>query len=550
MIKRLFHTLRYLQPRQIRYQLFYRLTGRLAENNAQNQGDGAQVQGALGAKPVMLPFSAKVGLLASALPVRLDEAGFCFLNQTVGFPSFGTIDWNYAANGKLWTYNLNYFEYLRQPGASPVNGQELINSWIEAEPSHKDGWEPYPLSLRLINWLQFYRTTKLAVPEHVEVSIRRQYAALWRKLEFHLGGNHLLENAISLAFTARYLNDEAGCQKADKLLLTELKEQYLSDGAHYERSIMYHLILLWRQLDLYSWLGASEGWNDQWEVAQPSRTLTEVRSCLQRQLSWAAAMITTDGRYPHFNDSTNGIAPDWKVIKSYAAGLGLEIPTTAVLGATGGAGYRHWSADGLDVWMDAGAIGPDYIPGHAHADNLNFVLHLNGEPVIIDPAISTYEKNARRAWERSTAAHNTVTVNEDQNSSDVWGGFRVGKRARTTIKTDQEHRLTAAHDGYPATLHTRHFSLEAPAQRLTIHDHLVGAVEKGVARLYFAPDQKLGVKGNKVTTKSCQVIMEGATKVSRFTYKKAGGWNLLVEAAGIEIHFETSLTVEIVPLRP
>ncbi|MCX8212261.1 MAG: alginate lyase family protein [Lewinella sp.] len=536
---RLFHTLRHLRLRQIAYQLFYRLTGRLADNGAR-----AQVQGEVFENLVLPPLSTPLGACAVQLPVRYTKAGFSFLNQSVHFPSFGEIDWNYAANGKLWVYNLNYFEYLRQPDLDYATGEQLINAWVDAEASHLDGWEPYPISLRLVNWLQFYRAANRQVPDKVQASIRRQYAALHRKREFHLGGNHLFENAIALALTARYLNDGPGRKKADKLFLAELSEQYLSDGAHYERSIMYHLILLWRQLDLYSWVGAPAGWDNKGKSSSPSLLFTTLRKSLTAQLSWAAAMITPAGHYPHFNDSTYGIAPDWSVVKDYAAALGLKAELPLEEGEA--SGYRHWSHNGLDLWIDAGAIGPDYIPGHAHADNLNFVLHLNGEPIIIDPAISTYEKNPRRALERSTAAHNTVTVNNDQNSSDVWGGFRVGKRARTTIKTDDNFRLKASHDGFSGTVHTRHFTLEKTDNRLTISDDLSGSVQSGVVRLHFASGQAPVVKGGVITMKSCEVNIEGATEISSFSYKAAAGWNCLVDAVGVEMKFQTSVKFEVV----
>jgi hypothetical protein len=307
---------------------------------------------------------------------------------------------------------------------------------------------------------------------------------------------------------------------------------------------MYHLILLWRQLDLYSWVGAPAGWDNKGESSSSSLLFTTLRKSLTAQLSWAADMITPAGHYPHFNDSTYGIAPDWSVVKDYAATLGLKAELPLEEGEA--SGYRHWSHNGLDLWIDAGAIGPDYIPGHAHADNLNFVLHLNGEPIIIDSAISTYEKNPRRALERSTAAHNTVTVNEGQNSSDVWGGFRVGKRARTMIKTDDNFRLKASHDGFPGTVHIRHFTLEKTDNRLTISDYLTGKFTDGVARLHFAPSQDPVVKGGVITTKSCAVNIEGATEILLFNYKTAADWNRLVDAVGVAIKFQTSVKIEAV----
>jgi hypothetical protein len=572
---RLLHTIRHLRPRQIAYQLLYRATKRMSQNGARTQ-----VQSALGAEPALLPMAESLKAPANALPIRLTEAGFCFLNQAVKFSSFGAIDWNFADNGKLWTYNLNYFEYLRQPGFDSDDGELLIGSWITQDTTHIDGWEPYTLSLRLVNWLQFYRAANLPIPARVLTSIRRQYVDLWRKVEYHLGGNHLLENAIALALTARYLNDASGQRKADRLLRAELKEQYLPDGAHYERSIMYHLILLWRQLDLYSWTSdarplrrdaAAESPAEESGTTSPTRQTSQVvppasadelRLSLQAQLSWANSVITPDGRYPHFNDSTDGIAPAWSIVQDFAEALGLGEKGDSVFASPSPgkrgwakapaegeniAGYHHWSTPTINLWIDAGAIGPDYIPGHAHADNLTFVLHHNGQPIIVDPAITTYEKNARRALERSTAAHNTVTINDDQNSSDVWGGFRVGKRAQTTVLTNEHHQLTASHNGFGDTTHTRYFSLSEQDNHLTIVDTLEGEVTSGVSRLHFAPGLTPVLSGNTMTVGSCSLLIDGADRLSLFDYQCGKGYNQLVDGVGLKVIFASSVKVTVAP---
>src|SRR5690606_30037047 len=75
------------------------------------------------------------------------------------------------------------------------------------------------------------------------------YQILYHNLEYHLLGNHLLENGFSLFFAAYYFKDDKLYKKSFKILKIELKEQILSDGAHFELSPMYHQILLHRLLD-------------------------------------------------------------------------------------------------------------------------------------------------------------------------------------------------------------------------------------------------------------------------------------------------------------
>ena len=90
-------------------------------------------------------------------------------------------------------------------------------------------------------------------------------------------------------------------------------------------------------------------------------------------------------------------------------------------------GYRKFSRPCYEIIIDGGPIGPDYIPGHGHADILNFELHIQEKPFIVDLGISTYEKNKKRLSQRSTSAHNTVTIGK-QEQSEIWSGFQGSEK--------------------------------------------------------------------------------------------------------------------------
>src|SRR5207237_10587114 len=80
------------------------------------------------------------------------------------------------------------------------------------------------------------------------------------------------------------------------------------------------------------------------------------------------------------------------------------------------------------VIIDAGSVGPSYQPGHAHAGTLSFELSLRGARVIVNSGTSTYEAGVMREFQRSTAAHNTVSY-RSQCSSETGASVRVGRRA-------------------------------------------------------------------------------------------------------------------------
>src|SRR5690606_4444910 len=127
----------------------------------------------------------------------------------------------------------------------------------------------------------------------------------------------------------------------------------------------------------------------------------------------------------------------------------------------GESGYRSFKGGNYEIKIDFAQIGASYQPGHAHADALSFILYHDGRPLFVEQGTSTYQIGARRDLERSTEAHNTVVVNR-KNQSQVWGGFRVAKRATTTIHVDQDGVYEASHDGYKkiGIRHKRKFVFE------------------------------------------------------------------------------------------
>ena len=459
----------------------------------------------------------------------LEPARFKFLNKVHHFTSVADIDWNLDVHGKLWTYNLNYFEFLRERHLSTAFGLVLIEDWISKADYIRDGWEPYPLSLRLIHWLQFFRLHSIPISVTIARSLRRQYDSLWHKIEYHLDGNHLLENALALTYCSVLLGSPLQLERAAQLTRNQLAEQYLPSGEHYERSFMYHSILLYRQLDLLSAL-ASDHW-----------LYVELADSISRQVGYGDSQIGASGGFPHFNDCTNGIAPEWQMIKTYATALGISPIQPSPQYGIGR--YVHWQEPDYDFWFDIAPIGPDHIPGHAHADSLSICLQVGGEDVLVDTGISTYEKNERRQYERSTSAHNTVTIDE-QNSSDVWGGFRVGRRTITRLLVDTPLVVSASHDGFVARKSRHKRTVSRANHRITIEDEILGQHSnlKGTARLHLGAgctlrDSEIYVDGARI-----KLEFTNATTVTVGNYDLSLGFNHRQTAVVISVKFMKNLT--------
>ena len=154
----------------------------------------------------------------------LGDNAFQFLNLQ---KSFGKqVNWEFVEYGRLWGYNLNYFEFLNQKGMNVEDGRKLIRDFMQHLPKASMGMEPYPLSLRSINWIRFLSCNSINDVD-IDAVLYAQLKLLIHKLEYHLLGNHLLENGFALLFGAYYFNDHAFYKKAKTILRPELQEQVL-----------------------------------------------------------------------------------------------------------------------------------------------------------------------------------------------------------------------------------------------------------------------------------------------------------------------------------
>lgn len=462
-----------------------------------------------------------------AKPVSTDGTTFTFLNLKAGFNG-----WDDTSNGLLWTYNLNYMDFLNQPGIGTDECIAWIDRFIEETGCGSIGLQPYPTALRIINWIKFLREhSEYAAKERLD-SLCSQLYLLSRSIERHLAGNHILEDAYALTIGSVYFKDSRLTRKAVRLLKRELDRQILPDGAHFEQSPMYHCIMLDRLLDCINYThGCLPDSFDRFMRDKAALMTGHLRS-----------IVWKDGSIPLLNDSAYGIAPSASQIIDYAGRLGIESDRTQMVQC----GYRKMETPRLEVIADIGNITASYQPGHTHADTFSYEMRLDGAPFIIDTGISTYNKNERRQYERSTIAHNTVTVG-GRDSSRVWGGFRVASRAHVRIIRDQANLIEASHDGFGRKhLHTRSF--KADTTSLTVTDHCKADLET-VSMIHFAPEVRIiSVHDNRIETDKALITLEGASHVEVTDVETSVEYNRLRPCKAVAIRFSERLTTVITPL--
>jgi hypothetical protein len=518
-ILQLYHTLKYLKWIQVRYRLFYFLKNKLPN---QARKESLSESFFVTTIPLFHPF-------IHGEEMFIPPTGFRFLNQTKVFRD--KIDWNFSEYGKLWTYNLAYFECVTQSELNSLDVEQKVLHFHDNYFSLKDALEPYPTSLRLINLIKFVSQHQLK-NEKISELLSMDTSRLLRNIEYHLLGNHLLENAFALLFAGTYFSDHKLIDKTQKILTAELKEQVLDDGAHIELSPMYHQIILYRLLDSISLIRRnSDLWNESFLLC------LEEKAC--KMLGWMNTMSFKNGQMPYVNDATAGIAPTSRELSDYAKKLSL----TPKFDRFSSSGYRKFEGQNYELFMDVGNIGPDYIPGHAHSDTLNFIVHWNSKPFIVDTGITTYEKGEIRNKERSTSSHNTVLVNNKEQSA-VWASFRVAERAYCTIHEQNEHETKASHDGYKkqGVVHTRHF-MHKP-NTLLILDKL--NVKMG-SKAYFHFDSDISLKyaENSFIGAFGKISFKGHSGLQIDYYQLSRGFNNSVEAQVITVDFNTQLETNV-----
>ena len=499
-VERYYQTLKYLRISQWIYLGYYRLIRKIAP---------VKFKFLNGPKPIENLHPVQFYCENGEVEFSDGLIKFTFLHLSVE-SKFEELDWNNLSHGKLWSYHLNYFDFLQDISIPDDQRFLLVKNFSQNLSTGYVGLEPYACSLRIFNWVIFLTNNPKLCTDLVLNSLWSQLKYLEKNLEYHIMGNHLLENSFALVLGGSYFGSERILSKGEKLLKEQLKEQLFEDGGHYELSPIYHQIILKRLIQLTSWTSLNRS----------SELGTHLMVRVSMMISWLEHVTFQNGDVPMVNDSAYGVIPSSMSILNYAKrenflSAGIKLSDS---------GYRIMKRGPFELFFDMADIGPDHQPGHAHADSLNFILYFKGKPVILDPSISTYEQGATRNEERGTARHNTIIV-KGTNSSDIWSTFRVGKRARTTILTDAQFVAEAEHDGYKLShgvVHRR--KVELLETQIVITDVLSKDCEAR-SHLHFPPNLEPEIKDSKITYSGLIIKLKGYTSPELRYYSFATGFN-------------------------
>jgi len=397
--------------------------------------------------------------------------------------------WRAAANRHFTFTKLGFAYWYTRDDRFASEFFRLAGSWIDSYIAKlgRLTWDhPFEVGARINGWIWAYflflSHSGMNPLFHLKFldALGRLSEYLYKTIEYHNPGNHIMLEAKALALCAGLFPEFRGAKrwgkKAWSIIKSELRTQVCPDGVHAERSTMYHRIVagelaelmlfmrrnnlnseelettVFRMADFETWFASGQKCmpvfgdayqeDNYYRFSAPaiamalSNNLEPTRSSFdQEQTSWLLAGQLRPGR----NDESAKFSPEV---------LGKAFPS-------GGYIVSRWEWDpaaSVLVW-DCGPVGYHKNPYHSHLDALSFNLTVNGVLFLIDPGIDEYDIKRNRLL-KSTAMHNTVVIDGEDQSILAPLGVRteIWSPAESTLITWATSQacdvMVGTHNGY------------------------------------------------------------------------------------------------------
>lgn len=437
---------------------------------------------------------------------------FAFLGRpAVALPA--DLAWDEDPYGlRSWNWSLHVMAYVadlaavsRETGDTALleRAEALVLDWIGDHPpdraddgQHGMAWDDHATALRARHWLSFWETwvrSPLATPEKVLTVLGAIAAHATRLADpafYTRQHNHGIDQDLTLVSIAAWFPELRGAERWFRLAVQRLRAQVEAvvspRGVTLEHSPAYHYHMLTSRLQPLHELFAA---NPQW----PQRL--DLDAVLGGMADFLAWNLTPGNHLPPIGDTdphprlTLGSplrpAAQRSPLLRYALTEGRE--------GTPGGPFMLYRDEGYaffrDTWAPLDGHGAAFHVvftaaahagrGHKQWDDLSFVLHAFGAPLLVDAGAYSYDAaDPARRYVVGTGAHNTVVVD------DV--GFE-GWTARIEAGLDGEGfaAVRASHANYPGWRHRRTLVHLRPHRLVVVDDVVPTGSRAGVVEHTF-----------------------------------------------------------------
>lgn len=283
---------------------------------------------------------------------------------------------------------------------------------------------------------------------------------LKHRARYSSANNHLIVEMYAVGLAGIVFNHGGWVKKAIKLLTQELQRQNYADGVNREMSLHYQSFIM----EAYGLLIRAMEWNkiqvpDIWRIYLGKMSGFLADSCG----GFGETVVFGDNDEGKLLDLNGGEIDYYRyvldlmgcVLNSRYSGydnvhenirwlisdteleniIKKEKYISPISNCYRMGGYTFFRSHDrrILIGIDHAELGFGKLAAHGHADALSFQLFVEGKPVFVDSGTYNYHVPAReRDIVRSTASHNTVTVDQ-QNQSEILGAFIWGQRAKCTL---------------------------------------------------------------------------------------------------------------------
>lgn len=422
---------------------------------------------------------------------------FTFIGKTIDCSDHSMWSFDHVSElPLLWYLKLQaftHFEWLifgytgsTLPYSLKVLCDDHIFTWQDethiAEPNYlRRSWIPHAVSLRILNWCRYAALCNwngYQVPYTLIHNIYKNALFLENHVEYDIDGNHLIENAVALVMAGTFFkaHQTGWIAQGVDLLENVCRSQFLTDGCHYERSPMYHIMVLRRLLTVIDLLKGT---------TYASKILHDTAKAA---IGFLVNISKPNGKIPLLNDAVFAEELPAHACINYGTEVGIEGGKRREY-SNCDSGYRLLSNPPFTLLFDVGEVGPPHLPAHSHNDHLNVLFWVNDTPVVTDTGVFNYDNNARRKYARSIRAHNTVQVDNFE-PIPIKGKYLMGRRTNVDElkRTPTTIKAKYSREGLFSTKYTHNRSVQMSENGFEITDRVTDCTDSELCmRYHFAP---------------------------------------------------------------